>query len=114
MDKKRNFRIEKPITDHKDLEIRIFNKTEKSKKWITDFDWTIALNRNSRSPECFGRVDADKVNFDRHWVLIKGPFHTLCKIDWSDINDNKMTAGIGKADVVKKYTGFLDSISEKS
>jgi len=98
--KETDLRLKKPKTEHPDLEIRIYNKTETAKKWL-DWNWDIAIKRNSKKGEyiCKGETATD----DYHWILVKGDIDILTKIDWSKLNDNKMTAGIGKADVIKAY-----------
>ena len=71
-----------------------------AEKWLT-WDWDIAVKRNSKKGEFITK--GKKATTDTHWILIKGPIEKLTKIDWSKINDNKMTAGMGKADIVKAY-----------
>jgi predicted RNA methylase len=93
-------RLDKPETEHIDLDIRIYNKMPTAKKWLT-WNWDIAVKRNSKKGEFIERGEV--AGEDTHWILIKGPLDYLRKIDWSKLNDNKMTAGIGKADVIKAF-----------
>jgi phage terminase large subunit-like protein len=101
-----NLRLVKPQTEHKDLEIRIYNKTESAKKQLV-WDWDIAVKRNSKNGEFITK--GETATEDYHWILIKtrnkSTYKRLLSIDWSKLNDNKMTAGMGKADVVKAYKG---------
>ena len=97
---KENLRLEKPETEHPDLEMRIYNKTAKAEHVLRG-DWTLAVQRNCKNPKV--TTNRKEVTPATHWILIKGPLEKLKKIDWKKINDNKMTAGIGKADVVKAY-----------
>ena len=93
-------RLKRPQTEHVDLETHIYNKMPTAEKWLT-WDWDIAVKRNSKKGEFITK--GKKATTDTHWILIKGPIEKLTKIDWSKINDNKMTAGMGKADIVKAY-----------
>ena len=95
-----NLRLTKPQTEHPELEIKIYNKTKNAEKWL-DWDWDIAVKRNSKNGEF--TTNREEVTNDTHWILIKGDIELLSKIDWSKLNDNKMTAGMGKADVIKAY-----------
>jgi len=100
-----NLRLSKPETEHVDFETRIYNKTESALKQLTDFDWDIAVKRNSKKGEFITK--GQEAKSDTHWILIKCKDDDILKkmtnIDWSKLNDNKMTAGMGKADVVKAY-----------
>lgn len=98
----KDLRLEKPQTEHPDLEIRIYNKADGAKKWLTQFDWDIAIKRNTSKGEYILKGEA--AGEDYHWILVKGPIEKLKKIDWAKVNKNKMTAGMGKADIVKAYT----------
>jgi len=95
-----DLRLDKPIVEHDDLEIRIYNKMPTAEKWL-NWDWDIAVRRNSNKGEFITRGEI--ASPDTHWILVKGPIEKLKKIDWSRLIENKMTAGMGKADVVKAY-----------
>ncbi len=98
--KYKDIRLVKPQTEHEDLEIRIYNKMPTAEKWL-DWDWDIAVKRNSKSGDFIEK--GQEATREKHWILIKGPIETLRRIDWSKLNDNKMVAGMGKADVIKAY-----------
>lgn len=100
----RDKRLRKPETEHPDLEIKIYNKTLGAEKWLK-WNWDIAVKRNTKNGEW--TTDRSMVTIDYHWVLIKGPIKILKRIKWDKLNDNKMTAGIGKADVVNAYKEAL-------
>jgi len=100
----KNIRLTKPETEHPDLEIKIYNKTEGAEKWL-DWNWDIAVKRNSKKGEYI--LQPKIASKETHWILIKGNVDILKKIDWSSLNDNKMTAGMGKADVIKAYKEVL-------
>jgi hypothetical protein len=104
----KDLRLEKPQTEHEDIEIRIYNKTNAAKKWL-NWDWDIAVKRNSKKGEYILRGECASDDF--HWILVKGDVELLKKIDWKRLNDNKMTAGIGKSDVVKAYMEVLNDNS---
>ena len=104
----KDLRLSKPQTEHPDIEIRIYNKTEGARKWL-EWDWDLAVKRNSKK----GTVSLNKnevIKGDTHWILIKGNMKNLLKIDWSKVNNNKMTAGMGKADVVRAYMEVCNEI----
>ena len=101
-----NIRLSVPQTEHKDLSMRIYNKTDGSKRFLKS-SWDIAVRRNSKKGEFI--LKGEEATEDCHWILIKGNVDILKKIDWSKLNDNKMTAGMGKADVVKAY---MEAINE--
>ncbi len=98
-----DIRLKKPQTKIDDFESRIYNKTKTSRKWL-DWDWDIAIKRNSKKGEFITEGPASP---DFHWILLKSKTDTVLKkllqIDFSKINDNKMTAGMGKADMIKAY-----------
>ncbi len=98
-------RLQKPQTEHDDLEVHIYNKMPTAKKWL-NWDWDIAVRRNSNKGEFITKGETAKD--DTHWILVKGPIKNLLKIDWSKLNDNKMTTGMGKADVVKAYKEIIN------
>jgi len=95
-----NMRLTKPVTDHEDLEIHIYNKTKQAQKWLT-WDWDLAVKRNTKLG--INTTDKSQVDNSYHWILIKGDIEKLKLIPWHTLNDNKMTAGIGKADVISAY-----------
>jgi len=101
-----DIRLQKPETEHDDLEVRIYNKMPTAEKWL-DWDWDIAIKRNTKNGEFVTR--GEKASSDYHWILVKGKnqsvVDTLLSIDYSKLNDNKMTAGMGKADIVEAYKG---------
>ncbi len=102
--KYKNLRLKKPQTEHEELEIKIYNKTEGAKKWLW-WDWDIAVKRNSKKGIFI--TEKEKITDECHWILIKGLTNEakeiLKQIDWKKGNDTKLTAGIGKADVVRLY-----------
>lgn len=100
-----DLRLKKPETEHEDLEIRIYNKTKQAEKWLA-WDWDIAIKRNSKLG--IYSTDHKEVTNEYHWILIKGPIDKLKRIDWSKLNDNKITAGMGKADIIKAYNLLKD------
>jgi len=103
----KNIRLSKPKTEHPDLEIHIYNKTQTSEKWLS-WDYDIAVKRTSKK----GEFVLSGAGVECHWILIKAKnkcvVDNLLDIDWSKLNDNKMTAGMGKADVIKAYEGVLN------
>ena len=100
-----DIRLQKPQTEHPDFETKIYNKTEGAKKWL-QWDWDIAVKRNTKKGEFI--LKGTKATPDYHWILIKAntvkALVILKNIDYSSLNNNKMTAGIGKADIVKAYS----------
>ncbi len=101
---KPNLRLEKPQTEHDAFTTRIYNKTETAKKQLK-WDWDIAIQRNSKKGGYILR--GEDATDERHWILIKcsdeKALDIFKSVDWSKVNDNKMTAGMGKADIVKAY-----------
>ncbi len=99
----RDLRLKKPQTQHPDFETRIYNKTQGALKYL-DWDWDIAIKRNTKNGEF---ITEGKASADYHWMLVKVKnkeiLKRFLKIDYTRINDNKMTAGMGKADIVKAY-----------
>jgi len=95
-----NLRLSKPPSSHEDLEIHIYNKTKAAEKWLT-WDWDLAVKRNTKKGE--HTTIRSEVKNDYHWILIKGDLEKLKKIPWEKLNDNKITAGIGKSDVISAY-----------
>lgn len=108
---KYDFRLKPPITEVSGLDIKIYNKTEGAKKWLS-WDWTVAVKRNSKKGEYI--TDHSLIEDKSHWILIKGDLSILETIDYSKLNDNKMTAGMGKADVVRAYTNAHRLLRRKS
>ncbi len=97
-------RLLKPQTEHEDFETKIYNKMPTAVKWLS-WDWDIAVKRNTKNGEYI--ISGEIASENYHWILIKAKtkesLKKLIKIDYSKINDNKMTAGMGKADIVKAY-----------
>ncbi len=93
-----------PKTTHTDLEIKIYNKTITAKKWL-DWDWDIAIKRNSKKGEFI--LKPQKATPNTHWILVKAKnkevLNNLIQIDYSKANDEKMTAGMSRSDIIKLY-----------
>jgi hypothetical protein len=103
-----NLRLSKPPTSHDDLEIHIYNKTEGAKKWLY-WDWDLAVKRNTKNAKY--TTIRSEVQDDYHWILIKGDLEKLKKIPWDELNRNKVTAGIGKSDVILAYMKINNEIN---
>lgn len=107
----KDLRLTPPALSHPDFDMRIYNKTAGARKWL-DGDWDVAIPRNSKRPVPVRRDGPDYEVAEveagvRHWMLITTtrPDVTdrLMSIDWTTANDGKMTAGIGRAEVVELY-----------
>jgi len=100
----KDLRLKAPLKEIDDIEIKIYNKTKTAEKWLY-WDWDIAIKRSSKKGEYI--TDKNKITKDYHWILIKAKspdaLKILKSIDWSKANDNKMTAGISKSDVINLY-----------
>ena len=104
-----------PAIQHDDFEMWQYNNTQEARKvFSNNFDF--AVIRQGYNDYSRRETSPSKCELNKQWILFKARnrevLKTLKHIDFTELSQNNtITPGFGKADVVKEYAKVLNESS---
>jgi hypothetical protein len=105
----------KPITEHKDFDMFLYNNTKTALKYF-DFEFDFAVPRQGFQDYSRRETDPEKCEKSKQWILFKA--HTkktldiLMNLDYNELSKlNTSIPGFGKTDVINLYNGVVNNES---